>query len=106
MRETLESLNAAFKEERAVLIFPGGGIARGSLLGLRELDWLPAAVQLIRRYACTVIPVHIRARNSLLYYVLEAIHRELRDLVRFREVFGKRHQRFDLTIGAPIVSIR
>jgi putative hemolysin len=104
MRETLKSLNSAFKEECAVLIFPGGGIARGSLVGLKELDWLPAAVEMIRRYDCTVIPLHIRARNSMLYYALDAIHHELRDLVRFREVFAKRQRRFDLTIGPAISS--
>jgi putative hemolysin len=103
MRETFESTSVAFKEERAIIIFPAGGIARGSVLGLRELDWLTATVKLIRRHACAVLPVHIHARNSWLYYVSEAIHPELRDLLRFRDVFGKRQQRFDLTIG-PVIA--
>jgi putative hemolysin len=102
MRETLEASRAAFEKECAVVIFPGGGIARGSLLGLSELDWLTATVKLMRRYDCTVLPVHIRARNSWFYYLLEVIHHELRDLLRFREVLAKRRQRFDVTIGRPI----
>ena len=92
----------AFREDRAVVIFPGGGMARASLQGLKELEWLPAAIKFVRRYDCPVLPLHIRARNSLLYYVVDTIHPELRDLLRFREVMSKRHQRFELTFGRLI----
>ena len=102
LRETLVALKAAFAEDRPVVIFPSGGIARGSRSGLRELDWLTATVNFVRRYDCPVLPLHIRARNSFLYYALEAIHDELRDLLRFREIMGKRHKRFDLTFG-PVI---
>lgn len=102
LRETLEASMQAFNENRAVVIFPGGGIARGSLRGLKELEWLTATVKLMRRYQAPALPVHIRARNSWLYYALEAIHPEVRDLVRFREILRKRRQRFDLTIGPAI----
>jgi putative hemolysin len=67
LRETLEASVQAFKEDRAVVIFPGGGIARGSLRGLKELDWLTATVKLMRRYQAPALPIHIRARNSWLY---------------------------------------
>jgi putative hemolysin len=103
LRETLQASVQAFNENRAVVIFPGGGIARGSLRGLKELDWLTATVKLMRRYQCPALPIHIRARNSWLYYALEAIHPEVRDLVRFREILRKRGQRFDLTIGPAIM---
>jgi len=102
LRETLAALKAAFAAERPVVIFPSGGIARGSLRGLQELDWLTATVNFVRRYDCPVLPLHIRARNSFPYYALEAVHDEIRDLLRFREVMGKRHQRFDLTFGPMI----
>ena len=102
LRETLEASKAAFNGNRAVTIFPGGGIARGSLHGPQELDWLTATVKLVRRYCCPVLPLNIRARNSPLYYALEAIHPELRDLLRFREVLGKRGQRFDMRFG-PVI---
>lgn len=105
LQETFEAVTAAFAEDRAVVVFPAGGIARGGIGGLKELEWLAATIKLMRRYACPVVPIHIRARNSFLYYALEAIHPELRDLLRFREVFGKRRQRFEMTIGSPIEQI-
>ncbi len=103
LRETHAALKAAFAAERPVIIFPSGGIARGSLRGLQELDWLTATIKFVRRYNCPVLPLHIRARNSFLYYALEVIHDELRDLLRFREIMGKRHKRFDLTFGPVIL---
>jgi putative hemolysin len=102
LRETLKASVQAFNENRAVVIFPGGGIARGTLRGLKELEWLTATVKLMRRYDAPALPIHIRARNSWLYYALEAIHPEVRDLLRFREILQKRGQRFELTIGPAI----
>jgi putative hemolysin len=104
MRETLDAARVAFRHDGAIVIFPAGGMARGSLFGLQEMDWLTATLKLMRRYGCPVLPVHIRARNSLLYYAFELVHTELRDLLRFREILGKRRRRFVVTIGAPIAS--
>jgi putative hemolysin len=102
MRETLEAARVAFTSEAAIVMFPAGGIARGSLFGLKELEWLDATLKLMHRHECPLLPVHIRASNSLLYYLFEVIHPELRDLLRFREIMAKRRRRFVVTIGPPI----
>jgi putative hemolysin len=99
MRETLEATHAAFAEERAIVIFPAGGIARGTLGGIRDLPWRPTAMKLLRKWRPPVVPLHIRARNSMLYYALEQIHDEVRDLLRFREILGKRGVNFEVTLG-------
>lgn len=102
MRETLQATNEALAAERAVVIFPAGGIARGSALGIRELPWQATTMKLLRKWQAPILPLHIEARNSLLYYAFEQVHDELRDLLRFREVLSKRGMRFGLTIG-PLV---
>jgi len=103
MRETLAATNAALAKERAVVIFPGGGIARWRAGAIRDLPWQTTTLKLLRKWPAPVLPLHIRARNSLLYYALEQIDDEARDLLRFREVLAKRGKRFELTIG-PVVS--
>jgi putative hemolysin len=102
MRETVDATRRAFALGKAVVIFPAGGIARITPRGVRELAWLETTAKLVRKHRVPVVPLYIHARNSALYYMLELMHPELRDLMRFREIFLKRGTRFDLTFGPAI----
>ena len=57
---------------------------------------------LCTKYDCPVIPVHIKARNSWLYYWFWRVNTELRDITLFNELLNKKGQRFEITFGAPI----
>ncbi|MEM7123523.1 MAG: 1-acyl-sn-glycerol-3-phosphate acyltransferase [Pseudomonadota bacterium] len=102
MRETLRALQAAIDAGRVIVMFPAGGMARQTWRGLKEKPWLPAVVKMVQKHRVPAIPVHIRARNSFVYYLLSAVHKELRDLSRFYEIYGKRRATFDLTFGAVL----
>lgn len=102
MRETLQSLHAAIKARRAIVTFPAGGMAKLTIHGLKELPWLPGAIKLIQKHDIPAIPVHIRARNSWVYYLFSLLHEELRDLTRFHEIRDKRNRTFELTFGPPL----
>ena len=55
-----------------------------------------------RKFGAPVIPLHIRARNSALFYLLDAIHPTLRDVTLFNEVLNKAGHTYRITIGKPI----
>jgi len=55
-----------------------------------------------RKFGVPVIPLRIRARNSVLFYLLDAIHPTLRDVTLFNEVLNKARQSYRITVGAPI----
>ena len=88
-KETVRHLVRAFREDRLVVIFPSGRLARPTLKGLVEREWTATAVSLARKYACPMVPAHIKARNSWLYYLLYAINTELKDMTLFRELINK-----------------
>ena len=88
-KETVRHLVRAFREDRLVVIFPSGRLARPTLKGLVEREWTTTAVSLARKYACPMVPAHIKARNSWLYYLLYAINTELKDMTLFRELINK-----------------
>ena len=46
--------------------------------------------------------MNIQARNSLLYYLFDAIHPTLRDITLFHETLNKDRQPFRVTVGEPI----
>jgi putative hemolysin len=100
-KETVRHMLQAFKEERLVVIFPSGRLAQPTLRGLVEREWQPTAMNLALKYRCPVVPMHVKGRNSLLYYLFYYIHTELRDMTLFRELLNKQGQRYELTVGAP-----
>jgi putative hemolysin len=101
-RETMEITRAAIEAGRPGVIFPSGRLAQRRGLRLVERPWIASAAMLARRYALPVVPVHIRARNSALFYLFDLIHPTLRDITLFHETLNKHRQTFGVTVGAPI----
>jgi putative hemolysin len=101
-RETLAYAATAFEAGRLAVIFPSGRLAKRTWWWLNERPWMASAAMLARKYALPVIPLHITARNSALFYLFDRIHPTLRDITLFHEVLNKRHQPYRVTLGAPI----
>jgi putative hemolysin len=101
-RRILADVGAAFRAESALVVFPSGRLAYMRWHGLAERPWLPTAVTLARKFKAPILPIHIRARNSALFYGLSQVSHELRDVTLFHELLNKRGHRYELTLGLPI----
>lgn len=102
MRETLRLTSLAFKEGRAVVIFPSGRIAYWKDGRLNERPWQSTAVTLARKHGVPILPVNVRSRNSGLFYWFANWNTELRDMTVFHELLNKRGKTFRITIGSLI----
>ncbi|MEQ1930890.1 MAG: 1-acyl-sn-glycerol-3-phosphate acyltransferase [Parvularculaceae bacterium] len=102
-RETLLAANAAFDAERCVVLFPSGRLAfMDEKRVLTEQEWQPSISIFARKYDCAVVPAHIEARNSWLYYWFRGLNPELRDITLFNELLNKKGSPFHITFGKPI----
>ena len=101
-RETMAYAHKAFSEGRLAVMFPSGRLAKRRWLALHERPWMASGAMLARRFDLPVVPLHITARNSALFYLFDRIHPTLRDITIFHEVMNKTRQPYRLTIGAPI----
>lgn len=101
-RETLVRTNRAFKDGRAIALFPSGRISYWEGKGLKERPWQATGIQLAKRYNVPLVPMHMSGRNSWLFYLLSHRNTELRDMTVFHELLNKKGKSFDITIGAPI----
>lgn len=99
-RETLVATRDAFNDERCVIIFPSGRLAyMDENKVLTEQEWQTSVAIFARKYDCPVAPVHIRARNSWLYYWFRTLGPEFRDITLFNELLNKKGAPFHLTFG-------
>ncbi len=92
----------AIESGRLGVIFPAGRLAKRRGLRLFERPWMTSAAMIARKYDLPVIPVNIRARNSVLFYLFDLMHPTLRDITLFHETLNKARQPFRVSIGAPI----
>lgn len=102
-RETLIEAKKAFMDERCVVLFPSGRLAfMDENRKLVEREWLTSVAIFARKYDCAIVPAHIRARNSWLYYWFWKLNPELRDITLFNELLNKRGKKFEIEFGAAI----
>ncbi len=101
-RETMAYTRKAMEDGRLGVIFPSGRLAKRRKLKLHERPWMASAAMIARKFDIPVIPVNIRARNSVLFYLFDLIHPTLRDITLFHETLNKHRQPYRLTVGAPI----
>ncbi|TCD15909.1 1-acyl-sn-glycerol-3-phosphate acyltransferase [Oricola cellulosilytica] len=101
-RETLVRTSRAFSDGRAIILFPSGRIAYWSKGRLNERPWQATGIQMAKRFDVPVIPMHMGARNSKLFYLLSHRTPELRDMTVFHELLNKKGHPFRIRIGKPI----
>lgn len=101
-RETMAYTRRAVAEGRLGVIFPSGRLAKRRGLRLYERPWMASAAMIARKFDLPVIPINIRARNSVLFYLFDLIHPTLRDITLFHETLNKARQPFLVRVGEPI----
>lgn len=101
-RETMVYARRAVNAGRLGVIFPSGRLAKRRGTRLVERPWMASAAMLARKLELPVIPVHMQARNSALFYLFDAIHPTLRDITLFHETLNKHRQPFELRVGPEI----
>jgi putative hemolysin len=102
-KETLLASAKAFRQGKAVVIFPSGGIAYPNWrLRLIERPWLTTTLSLARKHRVPVLPLNVRSRNSFIYYFFHAFSNELRNMTVFNEMLNKRGTTFRLRFGPAI----
>jgi putative hemolysin len=101
-RETMTLTRSCFAQERLGVIFPSGRLAKRRGLRLHERPWMASAAMIARKFDLPVIPIHLRARNSALFYLFDLIHPTLRDITLFHETLNKDVQPYHVTMGRPL----
>ena len=99
MREAIKHV----KEGHPLGFFPAGAISKyDRKLRLRDREWQPAIVRLIKQLNVPVIPIFFHGSNSTFFNILGLIDWRLRTLRLPRELFASYNKTIRVTIGEPI----
>ena len=95
MREAYRAL----ERDEAVIVFPSGEVSRMRPQGVRDLEWSPGFARLALKTDAPVLPVHIDAHNSPMFYGVSMLAKPLAALLLAREMFGAANARIGFQVG-------
>lgn len=101
-KEQIGQIERALANEEAVIIFPAGEVSRFSPKGIQDGAWRKGFVRLAARAKAPILPIHVRGRNSLVFYTASMLFKPLSTLMLIGEMFHQRSQPLKLTIGGVI----
>ncbi|PHR55851.1 MAG: GNAT family N-acetyltransferase [Arcobacter sp.] len=102
-RSSLEAIDIALANEELLIFFPAGEVSRASLNGIQDPYWKSGFVKIAQRTQTPILPIHINARNSSLFYILSMIYKPLSSLLLGHELFSSFSSKtLDFTIGSII----
>lgn len=97
-RRSLEALN----NDEAVIVFPAGEVSRAHPTGVKDGRWLPGFLNLARRAKAPVLPIHVKAKNSLLFYSASMLYKPLGTALLAQEMFNKQSATIHFRVGEAI----
>lgn len=97
--ESLRAVEAALGAGQAVIVFPAGEVSRLTPRGVTDSRWRAGFLRFAERADAPVIPVHLRGRNSALFYGLSSLYSPLGTALLPREMFARQGRRIEIRVG-------
>jgi putative hemolysin len=101
-KRNIVKITRSLLHEHAIIFFPAGAIAKLTRRGIVDGPWQQGPVRLSQKYNAPILPIHVRARHSALYYLVALLNENLSTFLLPHESLKQRSQRIKVTIGAPL----
>lgn len=102
-RATLMAAKQAFEDERCVVLFPAGRLARREANGvLNDPPWMTTAISMAHKNNAVLVPMHLKGPNAFWFHFFNRFSVELRDITLFHEFLNKAGKPFYLTVAKPV----
>lgn len=101
-RKQIEGMQQQLDNQGALILFPAGEVSRMSPKGIRDGHWHTGFLRLAAKARAPIVPIHISARNSNLFYFTSLVYRPLSTLLLVREMFQQRGGRIRIRIGGRV----
>lgn len=108
LKSNIKSIYSSLENEEAIIIFPSGEVSRAGLTGVKDGKWKKSFLSFALKTESPVVPIYINAKNSKTFYTVSALNKNLSTFLLPGEMFKKKSQTVNLTIGemVPFETIR
>ncbi len=101
-KQAYKAMLTALENEEAVIIFPAGEVSRITPKGVYDGRWQAGFIKLAKKAKAPVLPIHIKASNSAIFYAASALYKPIGTMLLVQEMFNKKHKELKFKVGTPI----
>jgi len=101
-KKSYQTMLTALKNEEAIILFPAGEVSRITPKGIRDGKWKTGFIKLAKKAKSPILPIHIKASNSALFYGMSTLYKPLGTFMLVQEMFNKKNQELNFKVGSPI----
>jgi putative hemolysin len=98
----LRNVYRALDRGEALIVFPAGEVSRMGPAGVRDGRWSEGFARLAMRSKAPVLPIHVAARNSAVFYGLSMLAKPLSTAMLPREAVATHVSRIGFSVGALV----
>ncbi|MFC4762331.1 GNAT family N-acyltransferase [Dyella koreensis] len=98
----MRAIYRALDNGEALIVFPAGEVSRVRADGVRDGRWSDGFARLALRSKTPVLPIHVAARNSAMFYGLSMLAKPLSTAMLPREAVAPIKRRIGFSVGALI----
>jgi len=98
----MRDIYRALDNGEALIVFPAGEVSRMRPDGVRDGRWSDGFARLSQRARTPVLPIHVAARNSAMFYGLSMLAKPLSTAMLPREAISPVSRRIGFSIGALV----
>lgn len=98
-RQQLKAIEDAITGEQAVIFFPAGVVSRLSWKGIKDKKWTSGVIKYSSKFNTPILPMFVKARNSLLFYVLSFLYDKIGTFMLPQELFRAKNSNFKIIVG-------
>ena len=107
-RQNAREIKNTLTSDAQLIVNPAGTVSKRNPVKISDLPWNKFFISKAIKYKRDVIPIHVQAKNSWLFYNIASFRKIFRiksNLEMFllpREMFNKSGEKITITIGKPI----
>ena len=107
-RQNAREIKNTLASDAQIIVTPAGAVSKRNPVKISDLPWNKFFISKAIKYKRDVIPIHVQAKNSWLFYNIASFRKIFRiksNLEMFllpREMFNKSGEKITITIGKPI----
>ncbi|HDR2753001.1 TPA: lysophospholipid acyltransferase family protein [Enterobacter asburiae] len=101
-KTSLVQMEQHLQNAGVLIFFPAGEVSRPTRKGIRDKKWHSGFIKLASKLRAPLLPVHIQAHNSLLFYASTLVSPTLSMLLLMQQMFRRRHSQLPIKVGQQI----
>lgn len=101
-KTSLVQMEQHLQNAGVLIFFPAGEVSRPTRKGIRDKKWHSGFIKMASKLRAPLLPVHIQAHNSLLFYACTLVSPTLSMLLLMQQMFRRQHSRLPIKIGQQI----